>query len=266
MEMTGTMTAESAGSRDERTAIDKAICVIKAFGSEDQLGLGVSELARRAELPKSTTFRVLGMLERNGVVERAGTAYRLGRLLQRAGGPSVTPEQERVRDLLTPFLADLYEATHLTVQLAVLSGAHVVYLNKLEGHLRLRTPSRIGARMPGYCTAVGKVLLAHDAAALEATLGMPRHAWTSTTIVDEDALRAEMWNVLKSGVAVDRGESLETLSCVATPVLGPGGRPIAALSISGDAASFSPAQYEGVLRRVSHAASHAATRQLLSIA
>ncbi|KQR91145.1 MAG: IclR family transcriptional regulator [Microbacterium ginsengisoli] len=253
--MTKTTTDEA---REERTAVDKAISVLTAFGNDAQLGLGVSELARRAGLSKSTTFRLLGMLERNGVLERAGTAYRLGRVIHELGAQASTPGQDRVRDLLTPFLADLYEATHMTVQLAMLSGSHVVYLNKLEGHQRLRTPSRIGARMPAYCTAVGKMLLAHNPRALEETLRGPRHAWTANTIVEESALREELWKVRQSGVAIDRGESLHTLACVAAPVIIPGGGPIAALSVSGDAASFAPGDFEGILRRVSYGASRAA--------
>ncbi|ALJ21781.1 IclR family transcriptional regulator [Microbacterium sp. No. 7] len=245
--------------RDERTAVDKAVSVLRAFGGDAHLGLGVSELARRAGLSKSTTFRLLGMLERNGVVERAGTAYRLGRVVQELGAQASTPGQDRVRDLLTPFLADLYEATHMTVQLAVLSGSHVIYLNKLEGHQRLRTPSRIGGHMPAYCTAVGKILLSHDAEAIEATLRSPRHAWTANTIVEEEALSRELWRARRDGVAVDRGESLDTLACVAAPVLGRGGAPVAAISISGDAASFHVANYEPMLRRVCLAASRLVT-------
>jgi DNA-binding IclR family transcriptional regulator len=248
----------STESREDRTAVDKAISVLTAFGNDAQLGLGVSELARRAGLSKSTTFRLLGMLERNGVLERAGTAYRLGRVIHELGAQASTPRQDRVRDLLTPFLADLYEATHMTVQLAMLSGAHVVYLNKLEGHQRLRTPSRIGARMPAYCTAVGKMLLAHNPRALEETLRGPRHAWTTNTIVEEAALREELWKVRQTGVAVDRGESLRSLACIAAPVIVPGNGPIAALSVSGDAATFAPGDVEGILRRVSFSASRAA--------
>lgn len=260
------MTEESVRTRDERTAVDKAISVLKAFGREAHLGIGVSELARRAGLSKSTTFRLLSMLERNGVVERAGTAYRLGRVVQELGSQSATPGQDATRDLLTPFLADLYIATHATVQLAVLSGSHVIYLNKLEGHQRLRTPSRIGGRMPAYCTAVGKVLLAFDGDAAERAKRTPRHAWTSTTIVDADAFTSELDEVRRKGIAIDRGESLASLHCLAVPVVGAGGRPIAALSISSDAATFRQAEFEHVLRRTGFAASRATAQLRLAAA
>lgn len=262
------MADENPRNRDGRAAVDKAISVLKAFGKDAHLGIGVTELARRADLSKSTTFRLLGMLERNGVVERAGSAYRLGRVIQELGAQSSTPSQELIRDLVTPFLADLYESTHMTVQVAVLSGSHVVYLNKLEGHQRLRTPSRIGGRMPAYCTAVGKVLLAFDHDAMEEALASPRHAWTSSTLVDEHELRSELSRVRKTGIAADAGESLASLSCIAAPIMGRDGKPVAAMSISGDAMSFRASSYEHVLRSVCYSASRAiaAHRQMSVVA
>jgi IclR family transcriptional regulator, KDG regulon repressor len=260
------MSDETPRSRDGRAAVDKAISVLKAFGKDAHLGIGVTELARRSNLSKSTTFRLLGMLERNGVVERAGSAYRLGRVISELGAQSSAPDQEFIRDMVTPFLADLYEATHMTVQVGVLSGSSVIYLNKLEGHQRLRTPSRIGGRMPAYCTAVGKVLLAFDPDATEQALASPRHAWTPQTIVDEDALRSELRRVQEAGIAIDAGESLGTLSCLAAPIMGRDGRPIAAMSISGDATTFRASSYEHVLRRVCYSASRAiAAHRSLSV-
>src|SRR5690242_17641721 len=120
--------------RDDRAAVDKAISLLVAFGEQASTGVGVSELARRADLSKSTAFRVLGMLERNGVVERIGTGYRLGARLHQLGQAVYSPEHERVRDLLLPFLTDLYEMTRHTVHLAALHDTDVVYLAKLYGH------------------------------------------------------------------------------------------------------------------------------------
>jgi DNA-binding IclR family transcriptional regulator len=156
----------------------------------------------------------------------------------------------------------------MTVQVGVLNGSNVVYLNKLEGHQRLRTPSKIGGRMPAYCTAVGKVLLAFNQEATEDALRSPRHAWTPNTIVAEDALRQELARVHQTGIAFDLGESLASLSCVAAPIMGRDGRPVAAMSISGDATTFRPSDYEHVLRSVCYSASRsiASHRQLTVVA
>lgn len=251
------MSEITARSRDERTAVDKAVSVLRAFGRDAHVGVGVSALSRRTGLSKSTTFRVLGMLERNGVVERAGTAYRLGRVIEELATASDAPAQDALREQLTPFLAELYAATHATVQLAMPAGSDVIYLNKLEGPQRLRTPARIGGRMPAYCTAVGKVLLAADPAATEAALRAARHSWTANTITAEGELLRELDRVRASGIAFDRGEALAGLSCIAVPVRGPGGAVVAALSVSGDSGGFQPQRYESLLRSFAYSASRA---------
>ena len=64
-------------------------------------------------------------------------------------------------EVATPFLEDLYERTHETVHLGVREGAEVVYVAKVAGHRQVRSPTRIGGRMPLHSTALGKALLAH---------------------------------------------------------------------------------------------------------
>lgn len=243
--------------KDSRTAVDKAMSLLLAFGSEAHVGLGVSELARRADMSKSTAFRVLGMLERNRAVERAGTIYRLGPLLHDLGKQVYSPAHDAIRDLLTPYLAELYEATHQTVHLAVLHGTDIVYLNKLHGHRRVRTPSRIGGRVPAYCTGVGKVLLAYDQGAAVETMRGKMVAWTPNTITSSVQLEQELFEIRRAGVGFDRGESMPELTCIAAPIFGPHGRPIAALSISGQLGHFDPAAQAHTLRQLTFAASRA---------
>lgn len=255
--------AGAGGSRDERNAIDKAISLLTAFrGYDSTLGISLSELARRTQLSKSTAHRTLATLMTNGVVERVGNAYRLGHRLYDLGGMVYTPNHDRIRDALTPFLADLYELSHETVHIAVLHGTDIMYLNKLHGHRVVRSPSRIGGRVPAYCTSLGKVLLAHDAAATEATLSAGLVGRTSKTIVDPTLFMDQLTTIRRDGIAFDDEELMPGLSCVAVPVLGPNGRSLAALSISGAAGSMDSRAQAASLRRVGHAASQAVSRTL----
>src|ERR1700757_573585 len=199
-------TTAVAPIRDDRAAIDKAFSLLALLGRAGRGGGGVNELARRAELSKSTAFRVLGMLERNAMVERVGTKYRLGARLHELGKSVYAPGQDRIRALLLPFLAALYEIPRHTVHLASLHGTDVVYLAKLYGHRTAATPSRIGARLPAHCTAVGKVLLAYDAEAATAALSTPLHRLTHHSICDADELAAELVRVRRDGVAIDQEE------------------------------------------------------------
>jgi IclR family transcriptional regulator, KDG regulon repressor len=218
--------------RDDRAAIDKAFSLLVAFGDDASTGLGVSELARRTSLSKSTAFRVLGMLERNAMVERIGTSYRLGSRLHDLGRAVYAPGHDRLRDVLLPYLTELFEATRHTVHLATLHGTDVLYLAKLYGHRTVTAPSRIGGRLPATCTSIGKVLLAYDPDAAAAALAAPLSRLTPRSIVDPAVLGQELSAIRREGVATDIEESRIGVQCVAAPVLGRNGRPMAALSVS----------------------------------
>jgi IclR family KDG regulon transcriptional repressor len=223
--------------RDDRAAVDKAFSLLVAFGDDAGAGLGVSELARRTGLSKSTAFRVLGMLERNKMVERIGTGYRLGARLQELGRAANSPQQDHVRDLLMPYVIELFEVTRHTVHLAVLQGLDVLYLAKLYGHRTVGVPSRIDGRLPATCTGVGKALLAYSPNDAAKSLALPLRQLTPYSILDADALTLELAEVRSVGVATERDESRIGVQCVAAPVLGRNGRPWAALSVSAPTSS-----------------------------
>jgi IclR family transcriptional regulator, KDG regulon repressor len=250
----------SVNERDDRAAVDKAISLLISFGDQTASGLGVSELARRADLSKSTAFRVLGMLVRNGVVERVGSSYRLGARLHDLGTAVYSTEHEKIHEVLTPYLADLYEMTHQTVHLAALHGVEVVYLAKLFGHRRVPSPSRVGGRVPAHCTALGKVLMAYSPDAFDEMLASPLDKLTSRSLTDVDALSAQLMRIRREGIAFDDQEAADGLSCVAVPLLGAGGRPVAAMSLSGPSAEYDPRTQVSTIRRVAHAASQALVR------
>ena len=252
-----TMTAQE---RDDRAAIDKAFSLLVSFGDQASTGIGVSELARRSDLSKSTAFRVLGILVRNGVVERVGSNYRLGPRLHELGTAVYSSENEQVRDILTPFLTDLFEMTRQTVHLAALHGTDVVYLAKLFGHRRVPSPSRVGGRVPASCTAVGKVLLAYTPGAIDEALSEPLRSLTARSVSDPADLSAQLFRIRREGIAFDDEEAAQGLSCVAAPVFGAAGRPAAALSVSGPAGDFDPRSQAAALRRVAQAGSQALQR------
>jgi IclR family transcriptional regulator, KDG regulon repressor len=218
--------------RDGRAAVDKAFSLLVAFGDDAGTGLGVSELARRANLNKSTAFRVLGLLERNAMVERVGTSYRLGSRLHELGRAVYAPTTDRLRDVLLPYLTDLFQATRHTVHLATLHGTDVLYLAKLYGHRTAGAPSRIGGRLPATCTSIGKAMLAYDTTRAELALTRPLARLTAHSIADPDVLAAQLVAVRRDGIATDYEESRIGLHCVAAPVLARSGKPIAALSVS----------------------------------
>lgn len=241
--------------RDPRSAVAKALALLDAFGKDSGTGLGVSELARRSSLSKSTAFRLLATLEESGAVERAGTSYRVGPLLHGVADPAMDPGTETVRQMVTPWLIQLYTQTKQTVHMAMLEGPQVVYLNKLHGPHAAPAPSRIGGRAPAFCTGIGKALLAHDPELTEQVLAGPLPRWTGHTITDPDTLRTELEEVRRTGVAHDRQEIQPGLTCIAAAVVGRDGSPVAGLSVSGPTRLFEPRAHEHALRSLTHEAS-----------
>lgn len=241
-------------SRSTSAAIDKAVSLLAAFQEEGRSGVGVSELARRAEMYKSTAYRVLEILERNGMVERVGTCYRLGQRLHEIGRGPVNERRDSLRDSLIPFVVDLYQQTGETTHLAVLDGPDVVYLTKLYGYRQVRSPSRVGGRVPAHCTAVGKALLAYETLGESNDRGVLRR-YTARTITDPAELDMQLARIRRSGTAFDDEEIQRGLRCVAVPIFGSGGKPLAALSISGSADRIDTRTHASTLRRIASAAS-----------
>lgn len=214
------------------SSVRNAARLLKVFRSRER-ELGVSELARRLELGKSTVHRILGTLTSEGLIEQNPLTgnYRLGLLMFELG------EAVRVHmDLHAaagPVLASLREETRESCQVGILDGIEVVYVDRLESPQTLRLFTETGRRVPVHCTSSGKILLAHlDDAALDAVLAKaPLTALTSRTITDRQALRAELVTARRRGWAEAVEEREVGVASIAAPVHGVQGEVVAAISI-----------------------------------
>lgn len=209
----------------------RIVALLTAFQVGDG-ALGVSELARRTGLPKTTVHRLAGHLVQHGLLERVGTTVRLGLRLFEIG--QLATRQRDLVDAARPLLADLREATRNTVHLAVLEATEVVYLDILRGPDAPQLSSRVGGRFPAHATAVGKAVLAFsDDETVERviTAGLPRVS--SRTITSSSMLRRQLTKARAEMTAYEREESGVGTICVASPVLDKTGHPVAAISISG---------------------------------
>lgn len=241
------------------SAVDRAVqllAMVDQFGGE---GLGVSELARRTGIPKSTTFRLLHTLEGSGAVEKNGDHYRTGPLFGVHLALPDDPAVAKIQVRLTPFLSVLYEATRETCQLAVLKQGQILFLNKLHGVHRAHSPSRIGGLAPAHCTSLGKVLLAFDREAADQVCESELFPFTDRTITDGEELRVELARVAKRRIGVDDNEYVEGVASVASVVTDADGRPCASLAVSGPN-EVATAGYEQLLLDVCARASAAMQR------
>ncbi|TMR32173.1 hypothetical protein ETD85_23655 [Nonomuraea zeae] len=131
-----------------------------------------------------------------------------------------------------PFLEDLYEATHQHVQLAVLDGPDVLYLERISSRDAVGVHGRVGGRVPAHATGVGLVLLAYaPPAEQERYLAGPLATFTDRTIADSGRLRWALAEVRRDGYVIsDRQVTLDAVS-VAAPVRDAADEVVAALSV-----------------------------------
>jgi IclR family acetate operon transcriptional repressor len=197
----------------------------------------LGELAAETGLPKSTASRLLGALERNGLVEQEGLrgAFRAGPVMARFAGRGIS--LRRLAELAERPMAALAEATGETINVAVAGPAGVEHVAQVDSRHYLGTSDWVGRRVPYHCSANGKVLLAFSAAGASAG---QLEARTSRTIVEPAQLAAELEVIRREGFATAVDELELGLSAVAAPVLDDSGRAVAALSVSGPTLRLSP--------------------------
>lgn len=195
---------------------------------------GISDLARYLSLPKSTTHRTLALLAEAGFVQRDDDSqkYRLTvKVLWIADAArSKMGEQETAHS----YLLRLATMTRETANLAVLRDSTITYMDKVDSGELFTIDVRVGSRVPAYSTGLGKAMLAflpNDE--IERYLGsteIVRH--TPRTVADGQELMRDLSEVRTRGYAIDEGELLEDVCCVAAPILDQQGAATAAVSVS----------------------------------
>jgi IclR family transcriptional regulator, pca regulon regulatory protein len=249
------MAAANRHKRNFLKTLDRGLQVLAAF-SPEQPALTLSEMASRLNLDPGTVFRFVYTLEHLGYVRRQPNgAYRLTSRLLDLARPVDAPGEMRAMAL--PHMEALAVEVEETVSLAVLDGGEIVVLAQVESPKPVTVRSRLGDRQPAYCTAQGKVLLAHlPPTALDSVLqSLDLRAYGARTITSRVALRAELRRTIQRGYAVNNDEMDAGLRALAVPVQGRDGAVAAALSIDVPTGRMSMAELQaGCLAPLSAAA------------
>jgi IclR family acetate operon transcriptional repressor len=213
----------------------KALQVLRCLGDERR-ELALSEICYRVDLPKTTVFRYLQTLCACGFVtfDHDTELYRIGLRVWELG--QSVHEPLRIREVALPPMRELRDRFNETVNLGVLDGPDVVYLEIIESRRSLRMQAQLGGRDPVYSTALGKALLAFKAeeqwpAHLPAVF-VPRTERTATSLA---TLRQSIALARERGFALDDEENEEGARCIAVPVFNHLSQPIAAVSLSAPA-------------------------------
>lgn len=214
-------------------SLQRAIDILNLFGRSSP-ELGTTEIAKALGLHKSTTASLIYTLEANGFLAQNPDTrkYRLGlKLVERA---SAMLDQVEVRRVAHPCLEELRNQWNETVNLAILDGADIVYVERFLGSKALAMHSEVGMRSPAHSTALGKAILCCLPRAVQELYiekyGLP--AITSHTITDRAKFLAELDLSREQGYAIDDEENELGGRCIAVPIFDRTRAPVAAVSVS----------------------------------
>ncbi|MDZ7914853.1 MAG: IclR family transcriptional regulator [Rhodococcus sp. (in: high G+C Gram-positive bacteria)] len=219
-----------ARSTTGESVLQRVVRILETFDC-DCTAVSITDVASRSGLPLSTASRMINELEEHGLLERDGNRQvRIGmRLWELASRASPT---RGLRDAAMPFLEDLHAIIGHHVQVGVLDGTEVLFIERLSAPGAVVNVTRIAGRLPLHASSSGLLLLAHGPAALhEQILGGPLPAFTAETIVDPRALRVFVAEVRRTGAAVCPGFIHEDALGIAVPIREDNDRVIAALSV-----------------------------------
>jgi DNA-binding IclR family transcriptional regulator len=225
-------------STDGLKSVATALDLLECFAADGELG--VSDIARKLGIAKSTAHRLLTTLCSRGIAEQNPETgqYRLGIHLYELG--HLTQARNLLRHVALPTLSQLAQTTGHTVNLSVIDGADVVFIERLEARVDGRILDHAGRRYPSHCTSSGKAIAAYHPEAAQARRDSgfpPRVSGTLRSVGDWDRQLVE---VRRRGFAVSSSETFDNVTTVAVPILDLAHRAIGAVSILGPSDEITP--------------------------
>jgi IclR family KDG regulon transcriptional repressor len=215
------------------SSVTTAMRLLKTF-SEGEVEIGVTSLAKRLGVAKSTVYRLASTLVAEGLLEqnKENDKYRLGIALFGLG--ALVRQRMTVSNEGRPHIFALREATNETVHLAVLDGQNIMYVYDLESTQAIRMRANLGDRKPAFCSSEGRAMLAYedDDTVAEALRG-PLAPRTAHTITDPKKIMKALAEVRRQGFAFEDEQCETGMRSVAAPIRDAEGNVVAAVGIAG---------------------------------
>ncbi len=206
--------------------------------------LGIADIADELGMSRSTTHRYVITLVALGYLEQgASRKYRLGLRVTDLGMAALS--STGLREHAHPYLEELRHRVSYTTSLGVLEGSDVLYVDRVRSFRRGRGAIdlnlHVGSRLPAYCTAIGKLLVANlpeaEQRELIATIKLAKRA--PNTITSKKALREELGEIRSAGFAVNDQEFATGVYAIAAPVRNEAREVVAAVNLSADSSIIS---------------------------
>lgn len=218
-------------------SVERAFAILRTVAQHPE-GIGVTEIAARTDLHKSTVSRMLSTLEAvTAVMPRDSGGYQLHPDFLALLG--VSPFPQNLVALARPFMWELHTAVHEDVGLAIPDGDQVLYVDQVSGDQAVQVRDWTGERFPLHTTSTGKLLLAYQSEVFVARyLERPLIAYTPQTLTDPVAIHAALDAIRAQGCDWSSGEFADGLNATAAPIFDKENKVIAALNIYGPSFRF----------------------------
>ncbi len=223
----------SPSDNDRVKSLEKGLNLLILL-SREKNGVSLDELTKSSGLNKTTCFRLLKTLHLFGFVEQEPDSkyYRLGPRNISLG--AAARNTISLRELALPYMRKLKDLTQETINISVLDGTEIVFVERLEaGHI-VSTQHRIGDRLPAHCTCMGKAILSHLRESrltpiLDRILFEQK---TPQTISNRGEFLQELETIRREGLSYNLEELEKGLCAVAAPILNHSGEAVAALNVA----------------------------------
>lgn len=199
-------------------SVDKAALILKLLARRGR-EMKLTEISEELGITKSTLHGIISTLKYHGLIDqdKKTQEYRLGLYLSELGDIAVNTLD--IRKITIPIIEKISDQLQETVHVGTLDNLEVVYVDKKESNQSMRIFTKIGERIPAYCTGVGKAMLAYmDYDMLLDKLPARLDKLTTNTITDKNELIKELTSVRLNGYAFDNEENSIGLTCVAAPI------------------------------------------------
>jgi IclR family pca regulon transcriptional regulator len=229
--------ARAEGGAGESQSLERGLAILSAFRPATP-ELGISELARELGLTRSTSHRYVATLARLGYLQQNPQTrkYRLGLRVLDLGFSAINSME--LQKISVPHLQELSDETGHTVNMAILDGTDIVYIERCRtarhGQREIDLNLHVGSRLPAYCTSMGKVMLAFlPDGEREALLDRIQFQQRGpNTVTDRAALAEALEAVRVAGLAVNNEELAYGLRSIAAPVRDRSGAVVAAINLA----------------------------------
>jgi IclR family pca regulon transcriptional regulator len=229
--------ARTEGTTGTSQSLERGLAILSSFDAHRSL-IGVSELSRGLDLSRSTAHRYVTTLAKLGYLQQDPDTkrYRLGPKVLDLGFSALNSMD--LLEISAPHLRQLSDETQHTVNLAILDGTEVVYIERCRttrpGQQEIDLNLHVGARLPAYCTAMGKAILAFvPEERLETIIERIDFAPRGpNTITDAKAFRKELAKIRESGISVNDEELAYGLRSIGAPIHTYSGEVTAALNLA----------------------------------